>query len=49
MEEIHREKIPTLVKSISLSPSLTIGSLFIKVTTVRDIVLKVVQIIYRFS
>ena len=49
MEEIHREKILILVKSISLSPSPTVGSPSTKVTTVRDIVLKAVQIIYRFS
>jgi len=48
-EEIHREKIPTSVKSISSSPSPTVGSPSTEVTTVRDMVLEAVRIIHGFS
>jgi len=49
MEEIYRKKILILVKNISSPPSPTVGSPSIEVTTVRDIVLKAVRIIYGFN
>ena len=48
-KEIYREKIPTLIKSISLSPSLLMALNLIKVTIIRDIIVKVARVIYGFS
>jgi hypothetical protein len=48
-KEIHREKILISIKSISLLPSLPIASNLTKVTAKRDIIVKTVQVIYRFS
>ena len=40
IKEIYREKIPTLIKSISSSPSLFMALNLIKVTIIRDIIIK---------
>jgi hypothetical protein len=49
IKEIYREKILILIESISLLPSLPIALNLIKVTIIRDIIIKAAWVIYGFS
>lgn len=48
-KEVHREKIPTSIGSISSSPSLPMTSNLTKVTTKRDMIVEAARVIYGFS
>jgi len=48
-KEIHKEKIPTLIKSISLSLSLFMALNLTKFITKRDMIVETAQAIYGFN
>ncbi len=48
-EEIHREKIPTSLESVSSSPTSTISSPSTELTSLRDMTLEAARIMHGFS
>jgi hypothetical protein len=48
-EEIRRGKIPTSLESVSSSPRSATGSSSAEVTSLRDVILEAVRIVYQFS